>query len=644
MLSIPNGGKPPAVLVGINSMQGLQAARLLKRHGIPIVGLTSQASHHANWSRSCDTIVVVPEDAEGLLGELESIGEQLTGPAFLLPCTDGSVRTVSKNRERLEGAYRFVLPPHSTVDRLGDKVGLVSFCHEYDLPIPDSTVLASDADVDRAISTLSFPAVLKPARRTAEWIKATKIKAIKVQSAEEVRAVWDRWKHLGVPFVVQRWIDGADSELYSCNAYFDRDGALLASFVAKKLRQWPLRVGQSSLGVECRDDTVLNLAVNFFAAARYRGLAYLEVKKERSSGRYFIIEPNVARPTGRSAIAEAGGVELLLTAYSDALSLPLPQERTQAYGAAKWIHVRRDTQAAWSAWRAGDLTIKEWRESIRGVNCFAVWSARDPMPFFIDLIHTLRALITTIPRQRARGRLKWLALIGVDGSGKTTVGKALCDRLPVKTKQVYMGTNLESSKVLLPTSWLLRFIRRRRVVGGLGGDDDAAVRARELLLSNRVRNPQRGRLGAVLRLGHRLSESTFRSLYALGLSLSGTLVVCDRHLYYENLSRKKPGNLSQRRLTDRIFLWYVDHVLPRPDLVVLLDVPGSLAYARKPELSIVDFEDRRRALQACAARDPGIAVIDGSEPVAMVVDKISRILEQHNLHASRLRLQRGGDA
>ena len=146
-----------------------------------------------------------------------------------------------------------------------------------------------------------------------------------------------------------------------------------------------MSTGQSSLGVECRDDEVLDIALRTFASVPYRGLAYIEVKRDSRTGALVIIEPNIGRPTGRSAIAEAGGVELLDTMYCDALNLPLPAARTQRYGDAKWIHLRRDLMASAVLWRRGNLSLSEWRESMQGPKYYAIWDSRDLRPFFGDL-------------------------------------------------------------------------------------------------------------------------------------------------------------------------------------------------------------------------------------------------------------------
>jgi predicted ATP-grasp superfamily ATP-dependent carboligase len=200
--------------------------------------------------------------------------------------------------------------------------------------------------------------------------------------------------------IAQEWIEGPDANLYSCNCYFDNSSRPLATFVARKLRQWPPQTGQSSLGQECRNDEVLQETVRLFRTVGFCGLGYLEMKLDARSGRYFIVEPNIGRPTGRSAIAEAGGVELLYTMYCDALGWPLPVNRNQHYGNDKWIHIRRDFQSALYYWRKGELSARQWLESWRGRKAYALFSWRDPGPFFGDLFRAARLFTSKQERQK----------------------------------------------------------------------------------------------------------------------------------------------------------------------------------------------------------------------------------------------------
>ena len=110
------------------------------------------------------------------------------------------------------------------------------------------------------------------------------------------------------------------------------------------------------------------------------------------------------QPTGRSAIAEAGGVELVFTAYCHSVGQPLPEEREQRYVGARWVDLRRDVQAALVAHHRGTLTAREWVRWMRGPKAHAIWSPRDPLPFAVDLVQATvkggRTLASRILRQR----------------------------------------------------------------------------------------------------------------------------------------------------------------------------------------------------------------------------------------------------
>jgi hypothetical protein len=185
---------------------------------------------------------------------------------------------------------------------------------------------------------------------------------------------------------VQEWVAGPDTDLYTCNCYFDRRGEQVVSFVTRKLRQWPPAAGTGCFGVEVRNDAVSNLAAELFRRTEFRGLGYIEVKHDRTSDKYYLIEANVGRPTGRSATAEAAGVELIHTVYCDALEQPLPANRVQRYLGVKWIDIRKDVRAAMHMWRRGDLQAVEWLRSLRGPKAHAVLSWTDPVPFFADVL------------------------------------------------------------------------------------------------------------------------------------------------------------------------------------------------------------------------------------------------------------------
>jgi predicted ATP-grasp superfamily ATP-dependent carboligase len=297
---------------------------------------------------------------------------------------------ISKNRQRLEPWFRITLPQHETVDMLMDKISFLTYAQEHGLPVPKTYFLESRSDAEKAAKELTFPCILKPPIKSSIWQKNTKAKVFKASSAEELLDLYDHCSQWADLLMVQEWVEGTDADLYSCNCYFDGNSEPKVTFIARKIRQWPPETGTSCLGEECRNDIVLEETLRLFRGVSYRGLGYLEMKQDKRTGKHFIIEPNIGRPTGRSAIAEAGGVELVYTNYCDAFGWPLPEDRVQKYTGVKWIYLRRDIQSALFYWRRGELTLRGWWHSWRGRKAYAVFAWTDPLPFFEDVRRAIR--------------------------------------------------------------------------------------------------------------------------------------------------------------------------------------------------------------------------------------------------------------
>lgn len=387
-----------AVIVGLDCITGLQSTRIFAARGIPVVGVVADPRHFCARTRLPVATIRASLQGEPLIEALVSLGRRLDHPGVLIPCTDSAVLAISGGRSRLAESFRFVLPDHADVERLMDKVGFAEHAIAAGLTIPPTAVLRSRDDAERAAASLAFPAVLKPGLKGPAWLAATNAKAIPIETPEALLARYDETSTWAAVLIAQSWVPGPERSLYSVNTYYDRSSTQRVSFVARKLRQWPLDTGTSCLGEEVRSPEAEAIARDLFGSVRYRGLGYVEAKADERTGRLVIIEPNIGRPTGRSAIAEKGGVELLMSVYRDALGEPLPNAVEQRYRGVKWIYWRHDLQAAVVRARRGELSVGDWLRSVRGPKTEAVFARRDPLPFVADVVHTAGALIRATRR------------------------------------------------------------------------------------------------------------------------------------------------------------------------------------------------------------------------------------------------------
>ncbi len=380
------------MLLGADCIAGLQTARVLHRRGVRVVVAIGKPGHFVASSRTVERAVGLGGSDDENLALLRTLASELSGRPVLIACSDLLVRFMSDNRDTLAGLYDFVLPSAEVVDLLTDKERFLEHAAAAGLTVPRSVGLKFGDDPAGALADLGFPLILKPPSKSVAFERAVGHKAVKVRELRQVERVLADAEGT-TPFVVaQEWIEGPDSNLVSFNGYFDRNGDLLAGFTARKIRQWPPSAGTSAFGEEIDSPELTALATDYFSSLSYSGLIYLEMKRDDRTGDLVAVEPNVGRPTGRSAIAEAGGVALHYTAYADAAGLPLPpiSERRQSFCGARWMYIRHDVQSAASLIRSGELTVLDWLRSLRGRRAYAVWSLRDPMPFLVDIRATVR--------------------------------------------------------------------------------------------------------------------------------------------------------------------------------------------------------------------------------------------------------------
>jgi predicted ATP-grasp superfamily ATP-dependent carboligase len=401
MKSLQNKKRAPyAVIAGLDDYPGFQAARILARRGIPVIGVAGHPQLFFCRTNACEKIVYLDTEDDEFIDGLVALGKSFAQKAVLFPSTDLCVLRISRHRRVLAPYYHIALPPPEVVEKLMNKLSFLEYALEENLPIPKTFLLRQRAEAVQAAKELTFPCILKPPMKTALWEKHTTIKAYKIDSANEFLKMYDRCCGWADILIAQEWIPGPDSNLYSCNCYFNENSEPLVTFTARKLRQWPPETGSTSLGEECRNAVVLNAALDMFKQERWHGLGYLEMKRDARNGKHYIIEPNIGRPTGRSALAEASGVEMLYTMYCDNVGWPLPEKRKQKYLGVKWLSLVEDLRSARQYWRRGDLTIGEYWRSIRGRKMHAVWSWSDPLPFLADVGGRLGYKLETFWRRR----------------------------------------------------------------------------------------------------------------------------------------------------------------------------------------------------------------------------------------------------
>ena len=208
-----------------------------------------------------------------------------------------------------------------------------------------------------------------------------------------------------------------------------------------------------------------------------------------------------------------------------------------------------------------------------------------------------------------------VALIGPDGAGKSTITHRLEKELPLPVKYIYMGVNLESSDMVLPTTRLILELKRLR--GGrpdMGGPPDP----------NKPRPQGIKRIFKEMRTGLRMlnmmAEEWYRQLVVWYHVRQGRVVLSDRHFFCDYYAHDIVGEKKGRPLANRLHGWMLDRWYPRPDLMICLDAPAEVLFARKGEGTIELLESRRQEYLNLRHVVPHFARVD----VTQSIDDVTR--------------------
>ncbi len=390
---------PPAVVLGRSCIETVRCLALAGIRSLVIAPARegSQYSRHAralaDWNWSAATRDREPE----LLDRLVQFARQQPEPPVLMYCCEASLLFVSRNRSRLQDAFRFVVPQAETVEQLADKARFAALADRLALPVPRTRLLP----LGQAISgpnhdDLQFPLVVKPAHRDEVWESAEGTKAVRVDSLAGLATLADRHPRAGSTFVVQQLVGGPESAIESYHVYVDRAGEVVGEFTGRKLRTLPALYGHTTALTTTQSQDVLDLGRKIVQALDFTGVAKIDFKRS-PTGQLFLLEIN-ARFSLWHHVGARIGVNIPALVYADLAGGLRPEPRgteprAEIRDAATWVHPM-DVFAAC----AGGMRLGEWTRWAVRSEAKAYWAISDPMPLLITFI------ARAVPRSFLEGR------------------------------------------------------------------------------------------------------------------------------------------------------------------------------------------------------------------------------------------------
>jgi D-aspartate ligase len=336
---------------------------------------------------------------EALVERLMRFGLSQAAPPVIFYQSTGDLLTVSRYRERLGEAFRFVIADAQLVEDLTDKARFQRLAERLQLPVPPTRHLCPADNPTGWDVDLRFPLVLKPVTRHFErWNQVeSDAKAIRVDSREELRELWRRVSAAEIEILAQEMVVGPESRIESYHAYVDEGGRVVGEFAGKKIRTRPAEFGYSTAVTLTDAPDVLAIGREVVRRLGLIGVAKLDFKRA-PDGQLVLLEVN-PRFTLWHHPAAVGGLNIPAIVFADLTD----RERPPATGprpGVRWCDLWEDAAAARAL---GELGPK-WLLSALSCEAKSGFSWDDPRPF-------LRGV--ALPRLRVHARRRVTKHLGI---------------------------------------------------------------------------------------------------------------------------------------------------------------------------------------------------------------------------------------
>lgn len=296
-------------------MNGLGAIRSLGRAGLRVLALDHRRSALGFRSRYAEP-VLAPDpvaDEEGFVRVLVELGRTLEAPVPVFATHDEHLNAIAKHAERLRDVYRFPFPDWETLERVQSKRHQLEVAERIGVAVPRTAHPRSAEEARAAAAEIGYPVLVKPSDNVL-FKQLYRRQAFVCETLEEL----DRAYALAEGFepMVQEFVPGPDSELYTLGSYLAADGEALGLFCGHKLRQTRRSLGSARVGEAVWVDEVVEIGLRLLRALRFHGVSQVELKRDPRDGRYKLIEVN-PRLWQWHGLAAACGVDLPVIAYRD---------------------------------------------------------------------------------------------------------------------------------------------------------------------------------------------------------------------------------------------------------------------------------------------------------------------------------------
>lgn len=223
---------------------------------------------------------------------------------MIMPVRDSTTLTLSKYKQRFSPYVKIPLADYDTLTIGRDKAQTIRLAEELNIPHPKTTY-DEDPDFERIKKEFSFPVVIKP--RESSGSRGI----VYIQSPDALEDAYIKTRTRFGKLMVQEFIPYGGA--YGTSMLLNH-GEVRAFFSHKRLREYPISGGPSTLREGIRDPKLERYAADLLSSVQWHGVAMVEFRMDSRTGEYKLMEIN-PRFWGSLALPIFSGVDFPYLLY-----------------------------------------------------------------------------------------------------------------------------------------------------------------------------------------------------------------------------------------------------------------------------------------------------------------------------------------
>jgi len=389
--------KRPVLILGNAPRVALTVARSLHRRAIAVDVASLSTDTPRLRSRSIRKSVMLPGNLDRPGDFRDALQDLVNANNYdmLIPSSDTALALVAGCYDSFQHRLHVACPAPATLERVLNKEVTLKIAHECAIDVPRTYPVSDATGLEAIQDSLRFPVVAKD--RSKSLIHRSSFKVRYFDTFQELSEAFRADPELRSRVLLQEYCDGVGVGI----AMLVQRGRAIAAFQHRRLKELPYTGGVAVSAIsEPLDPILFRRALELLRALEWEGIAMVEFRQDRSTGRAVLMEVN-GRYWGTCSLAVRCGIDFPFyewqLAHDETPEVPESYRIGQTWrwtaGYIERLHgLFADPVAGHgscpSAWRELAKTVFDFGPATRS----ALGSGSDPLPALAELGHTVTSL------------------------------------------------------------------------------------------------------------------------------------------------------------------------------------------------------------------------------------------------------------